>query len=118
MHPFIFSFLTLFLFEGCIVDVVDEVINVRASASGKGVVSASFDASQYRNNITISGGIDTLIADIGLSLMARNSDQAKHLAQNVRASWNPGPKTKLAITSGGSDNELISFDNISAQVPD
>src|SRR2546423_11853313 len=100
MRPIFFCFFLPLAFAGCILEVVDENIEIHASASGKGVMSASFDASLYRNSFTLHGASDTLIADIGLSLMARNSDHAKRLAQNVRASWDTGAKTGLARAFG------------------
>lgn len=118
MRLIIFCFLLPLLLGGCILDVVDELVAIHASASGKGVSSASFDASAYRNKFSVQGGADTLIATIWLSLTARNSDQAKRIAQNVTASWNSGAETGLALTFGGSDKELISLDNIFIQIPD
>ncbi|MDP4219886.1 MAG: hypothetical protein Q8896_05565 [Bacteroidota bacterium] len=108
----------LLFFSGCIVDVVDQLTDVHTSASGKGVTSVTFDASLCRQSFSVRGDTtDTLIANLVLSLMAHNQEQADRIASNVRLSWQPGSNTSLLIDFPSSDKELISIDRLNAVIP-
>ena len=108
------------IFSGCITNVVEQVADRYAYASGKGVSSLSFDASIYRETFNVQGGTnDTLIGHAIFSLWAHGADQANQIAQNLNLYWTVDTlhKTELITDSPVSQKELISISTMAVTVP-